>query len=54
MEWRNIGFYAGKKGKNAEESENVPVLYDLESVRSYVEAKDSQWIETTMRQLYPE
>ena len=54
VRWRNIGVYERKKeGKNGG-TERVPVLYDLESVRSFVETEDSGWIEKAMAQLYPE
>ena len=51
---RNIDFYlAGKKGTN-NETEMVPVFYDLKSVRSFLEIEDSEWIEKAMMQLYIE
>ena len=49
VKWRNIGFYMEKK-KAA--MGPVPVLYDLESVRSYSHEKDEQWVENAMMQLY--
>ena len=47
VKWRNIGFYAGKDGSK----DQVPVLYDLESVRNYVHEKDEHWIQNAMIQL---
>eukprot|EP01036_Dinobryon_divergens_P031254 gene31254-40622_t len=47
VKWRNIGFYAGKDGSK----DQVPVLYDLESVRNYAHEKDEHWIQNAMIQL---
>ena len=54
VRWRNIGIYERKKEGKDGGTERVPVLYDLESVRRFVETEDSGWIEKAMAQLYPE
>jgi hypothetical protein len=45
VRWRNIGFYI-------EDDVNVPVLYDLESVRKIDDQNDS-WVEIAINNLYP-
>jgi len=47
VKWRNIGFYA-KHGLD------IPVLYDLHSVREYKQDQDIEWIEKAMKYLYPQ
>jgi hypothetical protein len=46
VRWRNIGIYRESSGVE------VPVLYDLETVREYSEETDMNWIEMTIKNLY--
>jgi hypothetical protein len=46
VRWRNLGIYRGSDGLE------VPVFYDLETVREYSEEKDMDWVEMAMKNLY--
>ena len=45
VRWRNIGFYANDGG-------NVPILYDLETVRELNDQDDPNWIQVAMVKLF--
>ena len=45
VSWRNIGFYM-------KDGDNVPVLYDLESVRIFNDKDDARWVENAIVKLF--
>jgi hypothetical protein len=45
VRWRNIGYYL-------RQGEEIPVLFDLESVKQFEQGKDDNWIDIAMMSLY--